>query len=267
VEFLLVSIEEEAFWDSSVNAQFLNNGFERVGIDLAPNRIDDIRASFAYYRGEVSTPEPSTLPFEDRRRIVVLNMLENATNASSMHISVRQILHNDVPQDSGALSAMDEALIKAAINSVQPGVALPDNDGDGDPDVTDPDDDNDNLLDDDELAIGLDPFDADTDGDGTPDAEEDLDADGFTNEAELYLILTDPLDGTSLLQPQYEYDGTNHSITFPTLTGRRYEVECTTDLIEWNVVTTIPGTDSAESIPLGPLIGTRIYRVGIQFAP
>jgi hypothetical protein len=105
-----------------------------------------------------------SVPFEDRRRIVVLNGVGNGPSLDHL-----EVLHNDTAQSSGALSAGDEAAIKSAINAVEPGVTLPDNDGDGDSDEIDPDDDNDGVLDVDEVALGLDPFKADSDGDGIDD--------------------------------------------------------------------------------------------------
>ncbi|MFM1560595.1 MAG: hypothetical protein ACKJSK_14875 [Roseibacillus sp.] len=260
VEFILVSNEEPAFWDSSVESLRANNGFEYAGIDLAPNRIDDIRLSYGYYRCDPNRTDPSFLDFNERRRVVILNLVDNAVG-----LSLREIRYSSEPSFRGALTVTQESDIKAAINSIEPGVALPDNDGDGDPDVTDPDDDNDGILDTDEVTLGLDPFDADSDGNGTSDGEEDPDGDRYTNEQELYLLLTDPQDGNSRFEPEFLLAGNDHAISFPTITGRRYRVECTSDLFQFNEVSNILGTDLVEVVDLGPLSGSRFYRVRIEF--
>jgi hypothetical protein len=81
-------------------------------------------------------------------------------------------------------------------------------DGDEWGDVCDPDDDNDGLDDEEELALGTEPFDADTDDDGLSDGEEvnvfgtdplkpDTDGDGLIDGDEVHLFGTDPLDGDS----------------------------------------------------------------------
>ncbi|MFP6875591.1 MAG: hypothetical protein VCA37_02070 [Roseibacillus sp.] len=260
VEFVLISNEEAAFWDRNVESLRANNGFESAAIDAAPNRMDEIRFSYAYFRGDPVPVSPGSLPSIARRRIVILNMVDNAGG-----LSPREIRYNSESLSSGVLTPTHESDIKAAINSIEPGVALPDNDGDGDPDVTDPDDDNDGILDTDEVTLGLDPFDADSDGNGTSDGEEDSDGDRYTNEQELYLLLTDPQDGNSRFEPEFLLVGNDHSISFPTITGRRYRMECTSDLFQFNEVSNILGTDSVEVVDLGPLSGSRFYRVRIEF--
>ena len=67
---------------------------------------------------------------------------------------------------------------------------LPDFDSDGVPDLTDPDDDDDGISDEDEFALGLDPYNAN-------DAAGDLDFDGYTNLEET-LFNSDPLDSSSV---------------------------------------------------------------------
>lgn len=262
MEFVLVSNEHESFWDPSVESLRANNSFERAGIDLAPNRLDDIRVSYAYFRGDPVPTPPGALPFNARRRVVILNLVDNAVG-----LSLREIRYNGEPEFSGALSAMQEADIKAAINRIQPGVVLPDNDGDGDPDATDPDDDNDGLLDVDEATLGLDPFDADSDDNGIEDGDENADGDEYSNAEELNLLLTDALDGNSRFSPEFLLSGSDHSISFPTLLGRRYTVTCSMDLVQFDEVISQLGTGAVQIVALGPLMDSRFYRVKIEFAP
>lgn len=262
VTFILVSTEVDTFWDPSVESLRQQNGFEIAAIDSAPNRASNIRQAWSHYRGVASTPPPSNLPFGERRRMVILNTLPSAEGYSD-----REVLYNSLPQSSGALSGADEAGLKAAINSIEPGVVLPDNDGDGDPDATDPDDDNDGLLDSDEAILGLDPFSADSDNNGTDDGDENADGDEYTNAEELNLLLTDPLDGGSRFVPQFAEAGNNHSISFPTLVGRRYGVLSSADLGQFNEVASRLGNGAVQTIDLGPLMGTGFYRVQIEFAP
>lgn len=221
-----------------------------------------MRAAFAHFRGEAFTPEPGSLPFRDRRRVVILNLLPGAEG-----YEVREILYNDVPQDSGALSARDEAMIKAAINSVQPGVSLPDNDGDGDPDESDPDDDNDGLRDVDEIALGLDPFASDSDANGIPDNLEDPDRDGYTNEQEVNLLLTDPLRSASRFQPSFTMKEGSLSLSFPTLVGRRYVVQSSPRGEVFEDLDVIEGTGNVESLGLDTGAEVSLYRVRIEQVP
>lgn len=208
IEFILISTEVNSY-DSSIESARNDYAFDRGGIDSTPARNREIRLGFAYYYGTAPPASMFSVPFEDRRRVVILNGVTSAPSQQFL-----EVLHNDTAQSSGSLSVSDETLIKAAINSVRPGVVLPDHDGDGDPDETDPDDDNDGVPDADEIALGLDPFDADTDGDGTPDGDEDEDADGLTTIEEL-------ANGTSPSDPDTDGDGlddgeeVNHHGTSP----------------------------------------------------
>jgi hypothetical protein len=262
LEVILISTEVENFWDTSVESLRSQNGYDFAAYDAAPNRRSDLRDAWSHYRGVESTPSPGSLPFSQRRRIVLLNTLRGADG-----LEVREILYNGLPQSSGAISQAQEDALKAAINSVRAG-ALPDNDGDGDPDESDLDDDNDGLSDEVELTLASDPFLADTDGDGISDALEDPDGDHFTNEQELNLLLTDPLDAGSRFTPVLERGEGGLSIAFPTHPGRRYRVESSTDLVQFEEVSTASGTGELVVVALGPLtLETRFYRVFVEFEP
>ncbi|MFS4494850.1 Calx-beta domain-containing protein [Maribacter sp. 2308TA10-17] len=92
-----------------------------------------------------------------------------------------------------------------------PNCSDPDDDNDGVADVLDNDDDNDGQSDEDEIACGSDPANAqsvalDSDGNGIPDClDEDDDGDGHSDEHEISCG-SDPLDGTDL-SPDNDLDG------------------------------------------------------------
>jgi Mg-chelatase subunit ChlD len=105
------------------------------------------------------------------------------------------------------------------------------------------DSDNDGLLDGDEGAEGTDINHWDTDGDGMPDGFEvqhalgptsndaglDEDGDGLTNYEE-WLTGTNPADAASLFRVvDFRVQGASHTITFPSLRGRTYQIYYTHD--------------------------------------
>jgi hypothetical protein len=124
-----------------------------------------------------------------------------------------------------------------------------------------PDSDSDGMDDDWEINAGLDPGNA-------SDATGDLDGDGFVALDE-FLAGTDPNLATSrpLISSVTPHAG-GWRLEFPTVTGRLYVVQWSTDLDEWLPLTgDLAGTD-------GPLViddpaGTakRFYRIAIRPAP
>lgn len=150
------------------------------------------------------------------------------------------------------------------INSVRPGVALPDNDNDGDPDDSDPDDDNDGLPDEVENVLGLDPFLVDSNGNGTPDGDENHDGDAFTNAQEVLLLGSDPTDRRSGFSFELQVVNGEHRIVFPTLSGRRYLIQRSTNLNSFTTVRTITGTGSTRNINMGALQEAGYYRIQVE---
>jgi hypothetical protein len=155
----------------------------------------------------------------------------------------------DGDDDADGLSDSSEILIYAtdAFNA--------DTDGDGLSDYAEVitrgsnprsvDSDNDGLLDGDEGAEGTDINDWDTDGDGMPDGFEvlyalsplsndagnDEDGDGLTNYEE-WLTGTNPEDAADLFRVVDSHvQGASHSVTFPSLRGRTYQIYYTHDLV------------------------------------
>lgn len=260
IEFILISTEVD-FFDGDIESAKDLQGFDAAGIDATPNRSGDVRKGFGHFYG---SPAPSmfSVPFEDRRRIVVLNGVENSPG-----LQLREVLYNNTAQPSGDIAPSDEVAIANAINSVQPAVVLVDTDNDGDPDETDPDDDNDGLPDTAELALGLDPLLADSNQNGVSDADEDADGDRFTNIQEVTLLQTDPLDPASRFEFSLTGGSTDHAISFPTLAGRRYVVECSDNLEAFTPAQSVIGTGGVEMIDLGPVGSRKFYRVRIEFLP
>lgn len=260
VHFILVSTEIETSWEFSIENLRSGFGFPKAAVDVDPNRVSGARSAWAFFRG-APTPDPSFLPFAQRRRMVIIN---NQSNAEGLEL--REILINELPENSGAISRAAEQSMLSAINSVRPGIALPDNDGDGDPDVSDPDDDNDGLPDEVETALGLDPLTADSDGNGTSDADEDQDRDGFTNAQEVVLLGSDPTDRKSGFSFDLQVTNGGHRIVFPTLSGRRYLIQRSTSLDGFSTVRTITGTGSPRTILMGALQGAQYYRIQVELA-
>ncbi len=108
---------------------------------------------------------------------------------------------------------------------------LPDNDLDGIPDVLDPDDDNDTQTDFAENLFGTDPF----------------------NAGSFYQIAVSRSSPNAV------------TISFATLTGRRYTVESSVDLLDWTPLAVQSGTGALVSIPLNlpPDTPRVFYHVGV----
>ncbi len=109
--------------------------------------------------------------------------------------------------------------------------SLPDNDLDGTPDLLDPDDDNDQQTDLDETLFG-----------------------------------TDPLNPSSFYQLSISQSSpTIINLSFATHTGRRYSVESSSDLINWNPVTVQSGTGNVISLAIdhAEAAPRLFYRLGV----
>ena len=91
-------------------------------------------------------------------------------------------------------------------------------------------------------------------------------SDGFTNGQERNLLLTAPLDGSSRFEFAVELTVNGHAISIPTLVGRRYVVEVSSDLIQFSEVNSVKGTGALQVIVLGPIGNAQFYRVRVEFA-
>ena len=110
------------------------------------------------------------------------------------------------------------------------------------------DPDRDGLLNDQEGALGTDPNKADTDGDGQDD--------GFEVHAG-----TDPVSASSFFAiTGIEVTDTQVSLAWPSVAGNSYEIEYSTNLVDWSTLATgyaasDPGSVTSWSIPLEDLAG------------
>jgi parallel beta-helix repeat protein len=97
----------------------------------------------------------------------------------------------------------------------------------------------------------------------------DYDGDGVTNYYE-WLALTNPADPTSFLHiTNTVISGSNISITYPTVVGRHYTFEYSTDLAAWLPVPgiTIAGTGNPITTQIGPTTGLPKYFVRVRAGP
>ena len=99
--------------------------------------------------------------------------------------------------------------------------------------TVDGDDDGDGLVASVELALGTNPKDPDTDNDGFLDGDE-------------VAMGTDPLDFSSRLKIQSvtESEGGNVLITWSSIEGKNYQVEKSTDLINWDQLGNVSASGS-----------------------
>lgn len=112
IDSLLLSTEPAAQWDNT-NSSFANsNAYEKWGLDASTQRQNP-RALLAYFRGGYPNGVNSSNLYdwgEDRRRVVVLNLVRN----SASH-DFREILINQ-----NSFTASDAASAQSLINSVTP---------------------------------------------------------------------------------------------------------------------------------------------------
>jgi len=100
----------------------------------------------------------------------------------------------------------------------------------------------------------------------------DFDSDGVINGNE-WLALTDPGDSGSFLRvSQTAFSGGVFNVTFPTVLGRNYSLDATTNLGNPNGWATVPGSSVAGTggpvtIPIAPFNGIPTYFVRIRVGP
>jgi len=79
-------------------------------------------------------------------------------------------------------------------------------------------------------------------------------------------LLTDPIDGTSRFEFAVEATPSGHSLSFQSLVGRRYVVECSLNGVQFDEVVTVQGTGDLVQPSLGPNLALQLYRVRIELA-
>ena len=89
IESVLLSTEEAAQWDD-VNASFAStNGYEQWGIDATASR-NNPRKLLGYFRGGFINSADLYAWGNDRRRVVVLNLVRNSASHSFREIVINQ---------------------------------------------------------------------------------------------------------------------------------------------------------------------------------
>ena len=109
IQSILLSTEQAASWDS-VNESFsTTNGFKQWGLDADAQRLNP-RQLLGYYRGGfISSPNLYDWG-NDRRRVVVLNLVKGSKSHAFREIIINQ----------NSYSAGNNAVARAAINAVLP---------------------------------------------------------------------------------------------------------------------------------------------------
>ncbi|MBC8009290.1 MAG: hypothetical protein H7067_04245 [Burkholderiales bacterium] len=110
---LLLSTEPASNWDTNNNSFSTANGYQRWGLDASPTRSNP-RVLLGYYRGGFIASSNLYDWGEDRRRVVVLNLVKN----SPRH-GYRQILINQ-----NAFTSSNFTSARAAINAVRSAPSL-----------------------------------------------------------------------------------------------------------------------------------------------
>ncbi len=109
IESILLSTEVAPQWDR-VNAQFApQNGFRNWGLDAKTDRTKP-RTLLGYFRGGFINSSNLYNWGEDRRRVVVLNLVKNSATHQYREIVVNQ----------NSFTSADAAGVQAAINAIQP---------------------------------------------------------------------------------------------------------------------------------------------------
>jgi hypothetical protein len=100
-------------------------------------------------------------------------------------------------------------------------------------------------------------------------AGADYDGDGVSNYNE-WLALTNPASATSSFHiTNATVSGTNIRVTYPTVVGRNYTFEYSTDLVSWTPVAglSVAGTGSPVTTTIGPTNGFIKYFVRVRTGP
>lgn len=112
IDSILLSTEPASNWDATNSSFASRNAYEQWGLDADAARSNP-RALLGFYRGGFPNGVNSTNLYDwgdDRRRVVVLNMVKN----SASH-TYRQVIINQNEFDSG-----DAAGAQSAINAIAP---------------------------------------------------------------------------------------------------------------------------------------------------
>lgn len=107
---------------------------------------------------------------------------------------------------------------------------------------------------------------ADTDQDGLPDLTDPDDDGDLQTDADELLFGTSPLDASSIYRPSFVGTSPGQSaFTFQTLTGRRYTVQRSTNLSQWNNILVQSGNGLPVSVPVTMNLSKAFYRVVVAY--
>ncbi len=113
IRSLLLSTEPASTWDAT-NASFSSaQGFQQWGLDAATNRTNP-RVALGYYRGGFIPGNNLYDWGEDRRRLVVLNLVAGSASHQNREIVINQ----------NFFDSSQNAAARAAINAVRPAPVL-----------------------------------------------------------------------------------------------------------------------------------------------
>lgn len=113
ISSLMLSTEPASNWDTTNTSFSAAQGFQQWGLDAATNRSNP-RVLLGYYRGGYISSSNLYDWGEDRRRVIVLNLVKNSASHQYREI----ILNQNAFDSSHAASA------RTAINAIRPAPAL-----------------------------------------------------------------------------------------------------------------------------------------------
>jgi hypothetical protein len=114
IQSILLSTEEASQWDN-VNRSFSStNGYKQWGLDASAQRKNP-RTMLGYFRGGFIDSSNLYDWEDDRRRVVVLNMVKNSGSHGFREIIINQ----------NAYSSSNNTAARAAINAIQPTLPPP----------------------------------------------------------------------------------------------------------------------------------------------
>ncbi len=109
IQSILLSTEEAEQWDSVNDSFSSTNGYDQWGLDANANR-NNPRTMLGYFRGGFINSSNLYDWGNDRRRVIVLNLVKNSATHGYREIVINQ----------NAYSSGDNTAARAAINAIQP---------------------------------------------------------------------------------------------------------------------------------------------------
>lgn len=248
IDSLMLSVEPGSNWDSTCASLASSNGYEKWGLDANALRQNP-RVMLGYYRGGYPNGVNSSNLYnwgEDRRRVVVLNLVRDSPSHEYREILINRNNFTD-PADDPSDSQMAQALI----NAIEPAPATT------------------SFA---QWSAGH-PFSAGTSGPG-----DDPDRDGSVNLLEFFHG-THPLQAASRDSgPALRQDPSGLSFVYRrarNIGGVSAELQTSTGLGAWQAVAPVPPQTAVDVGDLDeitvdlPAAGgpTRFYRLSVTLGP